>query len=209
VIHLHGGHVPAASDGYPEATILPGEETTYGYPNAQPASTLWYHDHALGITRLNVYMGLAGFYLLRDAEEAALGLPGGEFEVPAVIQDREFSADGTLFYPPTIQDAFGNGAGERQGLAVPQRQARQVPFPLAERFAGALYCCGWRIWPTHPGHPVHADRHGRRPDRAPTPQHITMAPAERFDVVLDFPPSRPAPRSWCATMTPRSRGCRT
>ncbi len=55
VTHLHGGHVPARVDGQPEYHILPGETDVYEYPNNQDAATVWYHDHALGITRLNVY----------------------------------------------------------------------------------------------------------------------------------------------------------
>jgi spore coat protein A, manganese oxidase len=98
-VHLHGGHVEPESDGYPEATFLPGETYTYNYINDQEAATLWYHDHALGITRLNVYAGLAGFYLVRDPIERSAGLPSGPFEIPIVIQDRLFNADGTLHYP--------------------------------------------------------------------------------------------------------------
>jgi bilirubin oxidase len=88
---------------------------TFQYPNDQRASTLWYHDHTLGMTRLNVYAGPAGFYLLRGGP-ADLGLgyrspmPGdpalnaaGIFpfysEIPIAIQDRSFNADGSLFYP--------------------------------------------------------------------------------------------------------------
>ena len=66
VTHLHGGHVPARYDGQPEYHILPGETDIYEYPNNQEAGTVWYHDHALGITRLNVYAGMAGFYFVRD-----------------------------------------------------------------------------------------------------------------------------------------------
>ena len=75
--HLHGGHLPAEDDGQPEKTILPGQSQVLNYPNNQEPATLWYHDHALGITRLNVYAGMAGFYLLRDDFEDALGLPSG------------------------------------------------------------------------------------------------------------------------------------
>ena len=75
----------------------------YTYENDQEAATLWYHDHALGITRLNVYAGLAGFYILRDANEDALvadhHLPTGPYEIPLVIQDRMFDEFGQLFYP--------------------------------------------------------------------------------------------------------------
>jgi spore coat protein A len=111
VTHLHGGHVPAAVDGQPEYTILPGEIDVYEYPNNQEAGTLWYHDHALGITRLNVYGGMAGFYLLADAEDTlgpdnAFGLPSGPYEIGLAIQDRTFNADGSLFYNAQLEDAF-------------------------------------------------------------------------------------------------------
>ncbi len=106
VIHLHGGHVAAASDGYPEATIVPGQSATFDYPNWQQAATLWYHDHAMGVTRLNVYLGLAGFYLLRDAVENGLGLPSGAYEIPLAIQDRTFRPDGGLAYPAAWEEHF-------------------------------------------------------------------------------------------------------
>ncbi|MHC4092974.1 MAG: DNRLRE domain-containing protein, partial [Planctomycetota bacterium] len=111
VTHLHGGHVPAAVDGQPEYTILPGEIDVYEYPNDQDAGTLWYHDHALGITRLNVYGGMAGFYLLADAEDTlgpnnVFGLPSGAYEIGLAIQDRTFNADGSLFYNAQLEDAF-------------------------------------------------------------------------------------------------------
>jgi spore coat protein A len=107
VTHLHGGKVPQGSDGFPETTFPPGDSSgKYYYPNIQPAGILWYHDHALGITRLNVMMGLAGFYLLRDANEDTLGLPSGEFEIPLAIQDRSFNPDGSFQYPTQFEDHF-------------------------------------------------------------------------------------------------------
>jgi len=110
VPHLHGGHVPAAVDGYPENTIPPGAlPVSYLYPNHQQAGFLWYHDHAIGITRLNVYMGLAGLYYLRDAVEGALNLPSGVYEIPLVIQDRKFNSDGSFRYPTVWEDhVFGD-----------------------------------------------------------------------------------------------------
>jgi spore coat protein A, manganese oxidase len=101
VTHLHGGEVPSAFDGNPESWFTPGLAKTgpgfstnvYTYPNAQPASTLWFHDHALGITRLNVYAGLAAFYLIRDSYDTGiagtgLDLPSGNYEIELAIQDR-------------------------------------------------------------------------------------------------------------------------
>ncbi|QBQ54106.1 multicopper oxidase domain-containing protein [Nitrosococcus wardiae] len=117
VPHLHGGHNDSDYDGLPEYWWTASGETgprfvtrDYEYDHSQEAGTLWYHDHALGVTRLNVYMGLAGFYLLRDENEDELindpnntgtALPSGPYEAEIVIQDRMFTPDGELYYPHT------------------------------------------------------------------------------------------------------------
>lgn len=113
-VHLHGGHVSAESDGYPDDWITPGHAQRTVYPNRQPGATLWYHDHAMGITRLNAMMGLAGFYILRDPEEDRLGLPSGPFEIPLALQDRILDPRGQLAYPvgpsvesPSVPEFFG------------------------------------------------------------------------------------------------------
>ena len=114
VTHLHGGEVQSVYDGHPDAWFTasgkhgPAYKTSlYTYLNQQEATTLWYHDHGLGITRLNVYAGLAGFYLLRDGDrykkdnagsKGRLHLPSGKYEIPLVIQDRMFNTDGSLFF---------------------------------------------------------------------------------------------------------------
>jgi spore coat protein A len=85
VVHLHGANVADHSDGHPDAWFSNGNKyvghkytrEVYEYTNHPPGATLWYHDHAIGITRLNVYSGLAGFYLIRDQLEKRLNLPGG------------------------------------------------------------------------------------------------------------------------------------
>jgi spore coat protein A len=121
VTHVHGGHSRSDSDGLPEAWFTPGFAQVgplfneiYTYDNDQEAATLWYHDHALGITRLNVYAGLAGFYMLRDAWEDSLNLPSGPYEIPIAIQDRMFLANGSLFYPsePEVEEEEGEEEGE-------------------------------------------------------------------------------------------------
>ena len=111
VTHLHGGETEPSSDGYPEAWFTADKAITgpeyikscYHYVNKQEPTTLWYHDHTLGITRLNVYMGLAGFYLLRDPCDPVDGeyskLPRGKFEIPLAIQDRSFNDDGSFAFP--------------------------------------------------------------------------------------------------------------
>jgi spore coat protein A len=114
VVHVHGADTAPESDGYPDAWASPsgvtdtaspvGYRGTKEYPNDQEPATMWYHDHAIGITRLNVYAGLAAFYLLRDPMENSL--PSGAYEVPIVFQDRSFHDDGSLFYPSGTDDDF-------------------------------------------------------------------------------------------------------
>lgn len=93
VVHLHGGRVQAVYDGWTENAILPGQSLHFHYANDQRAAMLWYHDHAMGITRFNVYAGLAGLYVIRDDEEDALGLPSGPYEISLLLQDRNFDVD--------------------------------------------------------------------------------------------------------------------
>ncbi len=99
VVHLHGAAVLPRYDGYPTNWFLPGESDEYFYGNIDLNSdgqTLWYHDHAVGVTANNVYAGLAGFYLVRaDDFDATNGirLPSGKYEIPLVFQDRDFAAN--------------------------------------------------------------------------------------------------------------------
>ena len=106
VPHLHGSRTRSESDGLPEKWFTPGTSARYSYPNSQQAATLWYHDHAVGITRLNVYAGLSGFFLLRDEDERKMDLPSGNFEVPLLLQDRNLDDMGQLIYSPTNEDGL-------------------------------------------------------------------------------------------------------
>ena len=115
VVHLHGGRVPAESDGYPESWYATGKSATYSYPNRQDAAMLWYHDHAMGIERLNVYAGLFGAYVIRDSDEDGLNLPRGKYEIPLLLCDRMLRQDGQLYYPislnpegPWVPEVFGD-----------------------------------------------------------------------------------------------------
>jgi o-aminophenol oxidase len=83
VVHLHGGLTPASYDGWAENLFAPGQPAVFHYPMDQRAAFLWYHDHVMGITKLDVYAGLAGLWIVRDERERELGLPEGPpFEVP-------------------------------------------------------------------------------------------------------------------------------
>jgi spore coat protein A, manganese oxidase len=155
VVHLHGSHSGPDLDGNPEHFFSPGFRIrgpdwtfkSYQYPNDQPAGNLWYHDHTLGITRLNVYAGLAGFYFIRDDEDNGkdtnkLGLPSGDYEKAYAIQDRMFKANGELFYPayegePGYND-FITGEGANWDPAL--------PTALAEFFGDFMLVNG-KVWP--------------------------------------------------------------
>lgn len=138
VVHLHGANVDAESDGHPEAWFSRNNKfvgpkyTTdvYEYTNHQPGATLWYHDHAIGITRLNVYAGLAGFYLIRDFLEKRLNLPEEPYEIPIMIQDKQFNSDGSLFYPNNATPPVSN------------------PIPsIASFFFGNTIVVNGKLWP--------------------------------------------------------------
>jgi spore coat protein A len=95
VVHLHGGQTPAPYDGWAENIFAPGQDAVSHYPMGQRAALLWYHDHVMGVTQFTVYSGLAGLWIVRDDVERALGLPEGPpFEVPLLLQDRNFGEDG-------------------------------------------------------------------------------------------------------------------
>lgn len=184
VTHLHGGHVPAEYDGYPELTLLPGETTVYQYPNWQDASTLWYHDHALGITRLNVMMGLAGLYVIRDDHEESLHLPAGEFEIPLVIQDRSFNPDGSFKYPAMWMEHFFGDKLLVNGKVWPYLDVKRGRYRFRilnganSRFLKLTLSGGARfqLIGTDGGllrHPIDLTE-------------LTLGPAERADVILDF-----------------------
>jgi bilirubin oxidase len=99
-IHLHGSYSRTPFDGWAEDVTGPGEYKDYYYPNAQPVRTLWYHDHALGITAINAYFGQAGFYILEDqAVSDRLGLPTGKYDIPLMLAGKQFLASGKLKSP--------------------------------------------------------------------------------------------------------------
>ncbi|MDX6359974.1 MAG: hypothetical protein QOH37_3028 [Nocardioidaceae bacterium] len=95
--HLHGSTSLPQYDGYANDITVPGFVKNYHYPNAQRALTLWYHDHRHVVTAQNVYSGLAAFYPLSDPYERAQ-LPQGEYDVPLMLSDALFNADGSLAY---------------------------------------------------------------------------------------------------------------
>jgi FtsP/CotA-like multicopper oxidase with cupredoxin domain len=160
VAHVHGGHTDFQYDGNPEFFFSPGwgvrgpqwVEKKYLYDNSQPAGTVWYHDHALGITRLNVYAGMAGFYIIRDDFDTGLfgnplNLPAFPYEAAFAIQDRMFKDTGEFFYPAFPGDPFYDDFITGEGAVLPDPPfIGGGPTALAEFFGDHMVVNG-KIWP--------------------------------------------------------------
>lgn len=191
ITHVHGAHVQPNSDGFPEAWSLPAAgnlpagyagrgarwsqipgvpsvagAATFQYRNDQPETTLWYHDHTLGMTRANVYAGPAGFYMIRDLRSLGLRLPGPAplpgldpngnplvrrlmREIPIAIQDRSFNADGSLFYPDNRDFFEGLASGTLANAGIlftPEGFSDVAPIWNPEFFGNTLVVNG-RTWP--------------------------------------------------------------
>lgn len=107
-VHLHGMASLPQYDGYAEDLISPEYFKDYYYPNDR-AATIWYHDHAIDKTSRNVFMGLAGMYIVEDEEERRLNLPSGEFDVPLMLQDANLDReDQLLFYDRGEVSQYGD-----------------------------------------------------------------------------------------------------
>lgn len=190
IVHVHGARVPTASDGYPDDWYVPGQSRLHTYPNRQDAAALWYHDHAMGINRLNIYAGMFGLYLLRDEHERSLGLPHGEQEIPLVLCDRLLTADAQLYYPvsgnsqaPWVPEMFGN-AMLVNGALLPYLQVEPRRYRFRVLNAANARFFNLKLRDGRPFSQIGSDQGLLA---APvTLRNLFMAPGERADLVLDF-----------------------
>ncbi|MBS1815183.1 MAG: multicopper oxidase domain-containing protein [Acidobacteria bacterium] len=191
--HLHGAHVDTKNDGFPENWFAPGHSYTCHYPNAQDAMALWFHDHAMGVNRFNIYAGLSGMYLLRDEQEAALNLPRGKYEIPLMLCDRILTKDAQLYYPNPEQT--GDEEDEFYGDAMLVNGKIQ-PFcdVEARRYRLRLFnTANARTFPLQfsnhlPFHIIGSDQGLLAAPVATT--RFDLAPGERADVIVDFSQTR-------------------
>ncbi|HEY3839281.1 MAG TPA: multicopper oxidase domain-containing protein [Bryobacteraceae bacterium] len=190
VVHVHGARVPPASDGYPENWFTAGQSRTSLYPNEQEAAALWYHDHAMSITRLNLYAGLFGFYIVRDEVEDTLRLPSGDYEIPLMLFDRSFSAGGQLEYPVSA-DPDHPWVAEFAGEAI-LANGRLYPYldvePCTYRFRIANVSNSRFLNLSLSNRQV-IQQIGCDQGLLGAPEALellTLAPAERADILIDF-----------------------
>lgn len=222
--HLHGGEVQSTSDGNPDSWFTsdgihgPAYNTemrsspnsaVFEYPNAQPPTTLWYHDHALGVTRLNVMSGLAGFYLLRDPQDGVGHLlPQGIYEMPVVIQDRIFLENGEMYFPsegnnPDIHPYWGpEFFGDSimvNGLVWPNMDVHQGQYRLRllDGSNARFYTLSFQVKigeddmgnPMAYGEELPFTQIGSDGGYLRSAFHLnelTIAPGERMDILIDF-----------------------
>jgi FtsP/CotA-like multicopper oxidase with cupredoxin domain len=219
VVHLHGGHTPAASDGYPTDLVLPAgwsggmhmghgaghdpravvTELTrdYTFPLDQRPTLLWYHDHRMDYTGPAIWRGLAGLQIVRDDAEDALGLPAGPRELPIMITDRAFAADGGLAYP-ALPDRPGVTGAYAAGVLGDVVLVNGAPWPVHETDAARyrlriLNASNARHYEleavTDDGHRLDLVQIGADQGLLAAPvahRLLPLAPAERYDVIIDF-----------------------
>lgn len=195
VVHLHGAKTRPESDGYPEDWILPGKSSLYYYPNQQAAAMLWYHDHALGINRLNVYAGLLGAFFIRDGAEDALNLPGGKYELPLIFFDRLLTREGQLLYPvspdplsPWVPEVFGN-AILVNGKLFPylEVEPRKYRFRVLNGSNARIFHLSLSHQDSAENLPFHQIGTDQGLLPAPVPlTRLDIAPGERADLIVDF-----------------------
>jgi spore coat protein A len=208
VVHLHGSRSLPEDDGHPEAWFTPGfaqkgpfpNDGIFYYPNDQPATMLWYHDHAMAITRLNLVAGLAGLYFIREPGEDSLRLPKGRYEIPLVIQDKRFNHDGSIWYPevglppfvhPVWQPDYSGDLGMVNGKVMPflRVEPRKYRFRILNAANSRFF--NLRLWVGEIGQTpgpafvqIGADV-GFLPEPVRMPE-LLLANAERADVIVDF-----------------------
>ncbi len=182
-VHLHGAKVPAASDGHPLDLIRPGGHRDYMYPNDQDAATLWYHDHTHHNSSRNNYMGLSGLYVIEDPADEEFNLPGGEYDVPLVLQDRRFRRDGSLKFRDDHDDVLG-GVFLVNGRPAPFMKVANRKYRF--RILNASNSRGYEL-ALDSGEPLIQIASDGGLLQAPAPAAtLPLCTAERAEVVVDF-----------------------
>jgi FtsP/CotA-like multicopper oxidase with cupredoxin domain len=188
-VHLHGGYVPAAHDGHPMDVIPAGGQFEYHYPNHQDAATLWYHDHAHGRTSRTLYYGLLAMYVLEDDLERELDLPTGDYDVPIVIADHAFNKDGSFRYAENVDLGFRGDTLVVNGAVSPRMAVQRRKYRL--RFLNASNARSYALRLGRGRTMTQIAGDGGLLERPVKRSQISLHPAERVDLVIDFRDYRP------------------
>ena len=201
-VHLHGSASLPQYDGYASDISNPGQWKDYVYPNVQHARTLWYHDHGVHHTAQNVFMGLAGMYIMTDAVEQALPLPHGDYDVPLIVSDMMFNADGSLLFTLDEDSGFYGDVIAVNGRPWPlmKVQRRKYRFRILNASVSRSY--RWSLSDGRPMTVVATDAGLMAGPRNVT--SIRHAPAERYEVVIDFARYAPGTRITLRNSSPKN-----
>ena len=187
IVHWHGLHVPSIADGLPEQSVPTGGQYVYEFTVDNRAGTAWFHPHPHMRTGYQAYMGLAGLILVSDDEEAGLGLPSGEYDVPLVIQDRIIDNQNQFYYPTSMMNFMQGVLGDRilvNGQAQASLPAAATAYRL--RLLNGSNARTYKLaWEDGAPWSVIATDGGllEKPVQRP---YITLAPGERIEAWVDF-----------------------
>ncbi len=201
-LHLHGSASLPQYDGYASDISNPGEWKDYRYPNWQPARTLWYHDHGVHHTAENVNMGLAGQYQLVDALEQSLPIPHGEYDVPLVVADKMFEADGSLMFNTNDGAGFYGDVITVNGRPWPAMQVKRRKYRFRILNASVSRSYHWSL-----DNGAKMKVIGTDAGLMPQPRAVTsfrQGVAERYEVVIDFAQYAPGTRIVLRNTSPKN-----
>lgn len=185
-IHWHGLILPEDMDGHPKYVAMPGASLHYTLPIQQRAGTYWYHPHPHRSTAKQVFMGLAGMFIVNDDEEAALNLPAGELEIPLIIQDKRFEGS-TLSYTPNDDDIMTGYLGEQvlvNGIHAPFLSVENGWYRL--RILNGSTARVYNLGMTGGVKLNVIGSDGGLLAKQETVSTILLAPGERLDVLVDL-----------------------
>lgn len=187
IIHWHGLHVPQNMDGHPMYDVPSGSGYVYEFTVDNPAGTYMYHAHTHEATGRQVYKGLAGLIIVGDKEEKALNLPKGEFDLPIVLQDRNFDADNQLVYVQNMRDRHMGFLGDEMII----NGKRHFVLPVATRpyrlrllngSNSRIYKLGWDDGTAL----TVIGTDGHLLEKPVTRPFVMLAPGERVELWADF-----------------------
>jgi blue copper oxidase len=185
-IHFHGLKIPADMDGHPKDVINPGSNFNYKFTINQRAGLSWYHPHPDGDTASQVFKGLAGLFIINDAEEATLNLPSGSYEFPLVIQDKRLSSSG-ITYNPSMGEVMTGYMGETiivNGVASPFAEVKTKFYRL--RILNGSNARIYNLALSNNADITIIGNDGGLLKNPVTVKNILLAPGERLDALVNF-----------------------
>ncbi|NOZ70881.1 MAG: multicopper oxidase domain-containing protein [Chloroflexi bacterium] len=183
IVHWHGLHVPEAADGHPRLVIAPDESYVYDFEVRDRPGMYWYHPHPHGRTGPQAYRGLAGLIIISDGSETSQGLPTGVYDLPLVIQDRTLDSQNQLVYFTSMRGFLGDKifVNGQPDFAL-NVESSVYRLRLLNGSNSRIYKLAWPD-----GTPLTIiGTDGGLLDEPVQRSYVTLAPAERVDLLVDF-----------------------